>query len=190
MFNSTRILCTLTLCGLLATFMASAQDASSVDSSAEKISSEKPMKIGYFDFLKLVNSVPQAKLAEERLSREFEPRQTKITEMDKSIQAEAAELEKNALLSSDAERVEKERALRMKDRELKLLYQEYQEELELRRNEETRAIQKLVYQAVVKIAKEEGFDLILEQGTVYASPRADITAKVLQRVTNASDDGK
>lgn len=145
-------------------------------------------KIGYFNFLKLVNSVPQAKMAEERLSREFEPRQAKITEMDKALQAESVELEKNALLLSDNQRVEKERELRAKDRELKLLYQEYQEELELRRNEETRAIQKLVYQAVVDIAKAESYDLILEQGTVYASPRIDITAKVLKKITETSDE--
>lgn len=148
--------------------------------------STAPVKVGYFNFLKLVNSVPQAKMAEERLAREFEPRQTQISKMDKDLKAESAELEKNALLLSDSDRVAKERELRAKDRELKLLYQEYQEELELRRNEETRAIQKLVYQAVVDIAKAEAYDLILEQGTVYASPRVDITARVLQKITDAN----
>jgi len=172
------------ICGFFISNVSLAQ-TSSEDSSVTN--SAQPTKIGYFNFLKLVNSVPQAKIAEERLAREFEPRQSKITEMDKALQAQSTELEKNSLLLSDSQRVEKERELRAKDRELKLLYQEYQEELELRRNEETRSIQKLVYQAVVDIAKAEGYDLILEQGTVYASPRVDITAKVLQRITENND---
>lgn len=174
-------------CLLIATCILVSSEVIAQDKAANNGGSQA-VKIGYFNFLKLVNSVPQAKMAEERLAREFEPRQAQITQMDKDLQAESSVLEKNSLLLSDSERVEKEREIRAKDRELKLLYQEYQEELELRRNEETRSIQKLVYQAVVDIAKAEKFDLILEQGTVYASPRVDITAKVLQKITEKSSN--
>ena len=141
------------------------------------------LKVGYFNFLKLVNSVPQAKEAEKRLAQEFEPRKKKITALDEELQAEGAALEKNAVVMNEKDRTAKERELRAKNRELKLLYQEYQEDLSLRQNQETSAIQKLVYQAVIDIAKTENYDLILEQGTVYASPKIDITAKVLEKLT-------
>ena len=158
---------------------------SSVASSqtAESSGSAAAIKVGYFNFLKLVNSVPQAVEAERRLGAEFEPRKTKIEKLDDELKAEGTALEKNAVVMSDADRTAKERELRTKDRELKQLYQEYQEDLSIRQNQETSAIQKLVYQAVVEIAKEENYDLILEQGTVYASPKIDITAKVLEKLT-------
>lgn len=145
-----------------------------------------PIKVGYFNFLKLVNSVPQAIKAEKRLEAEFEPRKTKIENLDNELKAEGAALEKNAVVMTETDRTAKERELRNKNRELKLLYQEYQEDLALRQNQETSAIQKLVYQAVVEIAKTENYDLILEQGTVYASPKIDITAKVLEKLTKQS----
>jgi len=144
------------------------------------------IKVGYFNFLKLVNSVPQALEAEKRLETEFEPRKTKIESLDDELKAEGAALEKNAVVMTETDRTAKERELRAKNRELKLLYQEYQEDLSLRQNQETSAIQKLVYQAVIEIAKAENYDLILEQGTVYASPKIDITAKVLEKLTKQS----
>ena len=164
----------------------------SVVLSQETKSSEAnaPIKVGYFNFLKLVNSVPQAVEAEKRLGAEFEPRKSKIEKLDDELKAEGTALDKNAVVMTEADRTAKERELRTKDRELKQLYQEYQEDLTIRQNQETSAIQKLVYQAVVEIAKAENYDLILEQGTVYASPKIDITAKVLEKLTKQSAQKK
>lgn len=153
---------------------------------AQKSDVNEAIKVGYFNFLKLVNSVPQAIEAEKRLATEFEPRKTKIEDLDNELKAEGAALEKNSVVMTEADRTAKERELRAKNRELKLLYQEYQEDLSLRQNQETSSIQKLVYQAVIEIAKSENYDLILEQGTVYASPKIDITAKVLEKLTKQS----
>lgn len=165
--------------------------SSVVLSQAKQDSGENAsIKVGYFNFLKLVNSVPQALEAEKRLGTEFEPRKAAIEKLDQDLKAEGAALEKNAVVMTEADRTAKERDLRAKNRELKLRYQEYQEDLSLRQNQETNAIQKLVYQAVVEIAKAEEYDLILEQGTVYASPKIDITAKVLEKLTKQSAQKK
>lgn len=157
---------------------------------AQNANTNEAIKVGYISFLKLVNSVPQAKQAEKRLETEFEPRRNKIEGLDKELKLEASELEKNAVVMTDADKTTKERELRAKNRELKLLYQEYQEDLTLRQNQETSVIQKLVYQAVIEIAKAENYDLILEQGTVYASPKIDITDKVLEKLTKQSIEKK
>ncbi|MGH1538844.1 MAG: OmpH family outer membrane protein [Arenicella sp.] len=147
------------------------------------LSHAEELKVGYFNFLKVVNSVPQAKEAEKRLEAEFEPRKQKITQLDEEFKQSKADLEKNSLVMTEKDRDAKEKELRAKNRELKLLYQEYQEDLSLRQNQETSAIQKLVYQSVLEIAKNENYDLILDQGTVYASPKIDITAKVLEKLS-------
>lgn len=158
--------------------------------STQAYAQDSAIKVGYFNFLKLVNGVPQAVAAEKRLAAEFEPRKAKIEKLDKELKAEGVALEKNAVVMTDADKTAKGRELRAKNRELKLLFQEYQEDLALRQNQETSAIQKLVYQAVIEIAKAEKYDLILDQGTVYASPKIDITAKVLEKLTKQSAQKK
>jgi len=44
-------------------------------------------------------------------------------------------------------------------------------------------LQKDMYEAVVALAKEQKFDLIMSQGVVYSSDKVDITASVLKKLT-------
>jgi outer membrane protein len=82
----------------------------------------------------------------------------------------------------EADRRNKEREVLTLKRELKRTTQEFREDYNLRRNEELAALQKVVYKAIVEIAKLEKFDLILHEGTVYASEKIDITDKVLKKL--------
>ena len=93
------------------------------------------------------------------------------------------DLEKNALVIKETERRAKERDLLLLKRELKRATQEFREDYNQRRNEELAVLQKIVYKAIVEIAKQERYDLILHEGTVYASDRIDITDKVLKTLS-------
>lgn len=139
------------------------------------------LKLGYFNFLKVMNSVPQAKEAERRLESEFAPRKEKLTKMEEELIKEEADFKKNSLVMAEQDRESLKKQLRVKRREWNLLVQEYQEDVSLRQNKETNDIQKLVYQAVREVAEEGKYDLIL-QNAVYASPKSDITAKVLDKL--------
>jgi len=50
----------------------------------------------------------------------------------------------------------------------------------LRRKEEIGNVQSLVNIAVEKVAKEQGYDLILYQGVAYAGKKVDITDVVIK----------
>ena len=43
-------------------------------------------------------------------------------------------------------------------------------------------LQKDMFQAVVSLAKEQNFDLIMSQGVVYSSDKVDITDSVLKKL--------
>ena len=62
--------------------------------------------------------------------------------------------------------------------------EEAQEDYNLRRNEELARIQGLIREVVVTIAKDEGYDLILETGVVYVSPKIDLTERILEELEN------
>jgi outer membrane protein len=54
------------------------------------------------------------------------------------------------------------------------------EDIDLRRKEEIKNVQSLVNVAVEKVAKEQGYDLILYQGVAYAGKKVDITDIVIK----------
>ena len=54
----------------------------------------------------------------------------------------------------------------------------------VRRNEIAREIQSSVDSEVIKLAQEQGYDLILRSGVLFASPKVDITDEILKRLSN------
>jgi len=58
----------------------------------------------------------------------------------------------------------------------------HREDYNQRRNEELAVLQQVVRKAILEIAKQEKYDLVLHEGTVYASDSIDITEKVLKKL--------
>jgi outer membrane protein len=138
-------------------------------------------KIGFVDSGKIAEIAPQATQALERLESEFSSRETEIREFRAELRSAEAELDKNApiMTQSDIDRAQLEiSAMR---RKLNRLQQDFKDELNLRRNQELTKLQRIVTEAIIQIAKEEGFDLIVEQA-VYWNDSVDITERVLEKL--------
>lgn len=140
------------------------------------------LKIGYVNAVKVIEEAPQGESALKKLEAEFAPRDKELVATQNKIKNIEEDLEKNALVMKEADRRGKEREVLTLKRELKRATQEFREDYNLRRNEELSALQKVVYKAIVEIAKQEKYDLILHEGTVYASDKIDITDKVLKKL--------
>jgi len=139
------------------------------------------LKIGYVNAVKVIEEAPQAEVALKKLETEFSPREKKLVEMQGKIKQLEGELEKNALVLKDAEQRTKEHEIVALKRDLRRTTQEFREDYNLRRNEELAALHKIVRKAIIDIAKQDKYDLIVE-GAVYASSKADITSKVLKKL--------
>ena len=140
------------------------------------------LKIGYVNAVKVIEEAPQGKAALKKLEAEFGPRDKKLVEMQNKIKKLEEGLKKNALVLKDTERRTKEHQIVVLKRDLRRATQEFREDYNLRRNEELAALQRIVYKAIIEIAKKEKFDLILHEGTIYASGKVDITQKVLKKL--------
>lgn len=144
------------------------------------------LKIGYVNAVKVIEQAPQGEAALKKLQAEFGPRDKKLVDMQQDIKKMEEDLERNALVMKDSDRREKERQLLGLKRELRRATQEFREDYNMRRNEELAALQKIVKQVIVEIAKQENYDLILHEGTIYASSKIDITGKVLEKLNKAA----
>ena len=138
------------------------------------------LKIGYVNAAKVIDQAPQGEVALKKLEAEFGARDKELVVAQNKIKHMEGDLEKNALTIKETERRAKERELLVLKRELKRATQEFREDYNQRRNEELAVLQKVAYKAIVEIAKQERYDLILHEGAVYASDRIDITDKVLK----------
>jgi outer membrane protein len=145
------------------------------------------IRVGYVNVVKVIEEAPQGEAARKKLEAEFRPRDDELVATRKKLRDLEADLEKNSLTLSDADRRDKERELVQLRRNLKQAAQEFREDYNLRRNEELSALQKVVYKVIVEIAKEDGYDLIVHEGAIYASDRIDITEKVLDKLSKIKD---
>lgn len=141
------------------------------------------LKIGVYDNRQILDNLPAVQKEFEKLNAEFEPKQKEISDKQKALLALKEEIEKNAPLLSPSEKQSKHLEYTSKRRELQLLAEDIKELVNVRRNEVARNIQVMVEQEVLKVAKEESYDLVLRSGVLFASPKIDITQKILKRLS-------
>ncbi|MBK8184038.1 MAG: OmpH family outer membrane protein [Candidatus Competibacteraceae bacterium] len=143
------------------------------------------VKIGFVSVAKILQNAPQAESASKRLEQEFAPRQKALVEAQKSLRKQEEKLSKDSAVMGDSQRRSLESDIRNQARELKRTGDEFREDFNLRRNEELGKFQKQVLEVINNIAKEDGFDLVVNDGAaLYASPQVDVTEKVLKRLTS------
>lgn len=145
------------------------------------------LKVGYVNAIKVIEQAPQGEAAFKKLQAEFGPRDKQIVAMQENIKKIEEDLEKNALVMKESDRRDKERDLLVLKRDLRRATQEFREDYNMRRNEELAALQRMVTKVIVELAKQENYDLILAEGTIYASNAIDITDKVLEKLKKKAE---
>ncbi len=143
------------------------------------------VKIGFVSVAKILSSAPQAESASKRLEQEFAPRKKGLDEAQKALRKLEEKLTKDGAVMSESQRRNAENDFRNQARELKRSSDEFREDFNLRRNEELGKFQKQVLDVINSVAKEEGFDLVVnDSATLYFSPQVDVTDKVIKRLTS------
>ncbi|HUW38622.1 MAG TPA: OmpH family outer membrane protein [Rhodocyclaceae bacterium] len=143
------------------------------------------IKIGFVNSQRILNDAPQAAKAKKKIEKEFEKRDQDLQKVAKQLQTMQANMQKNSVTMSDSERLDKERQFNELNRDFQRKQREFREDLNLRQNEEMAAIFDKVNKVIKNIAETEKFDLILQEA-VYASPRIDLTDRVIKALSDGS----
>lgn len=136
-------------------------------------------KIGFVNTARLLEESPQARAAQTALEGEFLPRQRELATQQKALQDKEEKLKRDSAVMSEADRAKAERELRDGQRDLARRFNELQEDANLRRNEEFGKVQRSLLQEVQTYARANGYDLVVSDGVLFASPAMDITAQVV-----------
>lgn len=138
------------------------------------------MKIGVVNAASVLEQSPQKERALKKLEKEFTARSKSLEKKMKSLRSSQEKLSKDSAILSSSELQSKERKLLSDQRDLKRLQDEYAEDLSIRRNEELRKLEQEIAETIIEVAKKEKYDIVVYQGVIYASERADMTEKVLK----------
>ena len=135
-------------------------------------------RIAWLSPERIYNESKLAKLAGEKLAEEFKSREKAMQDMAQRLKTTSEKLEKDAPSLTEADRVKRQRDVFELDKEYQRRQREFREDLNQRTNEERQAISDRATKIIRQMANVEGFDIVL-QDAVWASPRIDITDKVL-----------
>ena len=138
------------------------------------------LKVGYVQVDKILQEAPQTSESGKKLEREFAPRSQELERMAKQIKDVETSLDKDGLTISETDRRNKERDLSNLKIEFQRKQRELREDVNLRKNEELGTLQDRINKAVTAVSQADGYDLVVYGGVAYASPKIDITEKVLK----------
>lgn len=143
------------------------------------------VKVGFVSVAMVLEKAPQSEAARIALEEEFSPREKKLIAAQKQLRALETTYSREADIMSASKRKDIERQVRDKKREIKRAREEFQEDLNIRRNEELAKLQQVVLKAIRKIAKEAHYDFVLNDSSVlYHSDRVNITDRVVKHLNN------
>ena len=141
-------------------------------------------RIAFVNVAKALEDSPQAQAANKRLELEFAPRNRALLALRKKLRAYEDKLAKNGMQMTEAQLEVLKRNVRDVKREIRRAQEDYREDLNIRRNEELRKLQKRVKQAIVTVAKKNNYDIVVGEGVLYSSSRIDITKDILKVLTD------
>jgi outer membrane protein len=146
-------------------------------------------RIGFVNLDRILRDAAPAQRAQKKIEGEFSKREQELAKLAEQIKRAQETLEKNSMTMSESERRNREREFGEMNREFQRKQREFREDLNQRRNEELSGILERANRVVRQIAEAEKFDIIFQEA-VFASPRIDITDKVIRALDDVSSGKK
>jgi outer membrane protein len=146
-------------------------------------------KFGFVNTERILREAGPAQRAQKKIEAEFKKRDEELAKIAGELKKLQDELEKNAVTMSESQRRVKERDFGELNRDFQRKQREFREDLNARRNEELAQVVQQANGVIRQIAEQEKYDIIF-QDAVFASPRIDITEKVIKALEAAKPPAK
>ncbi|MFN4111929.1 MAG: OmpH family outer membrane protein [Ignavibacteria bacterium] len=145
------------------------------------------VKIGYINSEAIMKELPEAQDAQRKLDNLVQEWQAEIRKLESEWKSKYDAYDRDKLIMSDQTRSEKEKELvDLENRIMQYREQKFGQNGELFQKQEEfmKPIQNKIFNALEKIAKDEGYDFVFDKSgeilLLYANEKYDLTNKVLQ----------
>ena len=136
------------------------------------------LTVGVVNVQQLLEQVPQAQAATLSLQNEFAEPQRELIAIQSELQQLQETYDRDAPVMGQTERTALERQLLQAQRDFEREQAIFQEDLNIRRNEELNALQILIFQQIQAFAQNQNYDLIVADA-LYYSNAIDVTDDIL-----------
>lgn len=144
-------------------------------------------KIGFINSEAIMKELPEAQDAQRKLDNLVQEWQAELRRLEAEWKQKYDAYERDKLIMSDKTRAEREKELvDLENRIMQYREQKFGQNGELFQKQEEfmKPIQNKIFNALEKIAKEEGYDFVFDKSgeilLLYANEKYDLTNKVLQ----------
>lgn len=141
-------------------------------------------RVGFVNTDRIFREANLAKAAQTKLEQEFSRREKEIQTLAAQLKIASEKFEREAPTLAEAQRVIRQRQLVEQDRDFQRKQREFQEDLNLRKNEELQGVLERANRVIKQVAEAEKYDLVIQEA-VYINPKHDITDKVLSGLNGA-----
>ena len=150
-------------------------------------------KVAFFDPQQILGKFKPFQEAQREYGRYEEELNREFTKMQNELQEMKDEYERQKLMLYGAKKQEREKALMRKEEELQRLVSEVTDpergKLAKKQQELTQPILAQVNEVVAKVAKDNGYDYVLNTAAlVYANEDHDLTEKVLEELDKSLEE--
>ena len=142
------------------------------------------LKVGFLNTERVLRESAPAVRAQKKLEREFEKREADLKRAERQIRDLQALLDRDGATMSETDRKNRERELGPLQRDFQRNERSFREDVNQRKNEELASLQERANKIIQQIADAEKFDLILQEPVVWASPRIDITDRIIKALAD------
>ena len=152
--------------------------ASQLGMAADKVT-DSSLKVAVVNVQQVLQQSPKVVQLTKKLENEFKPRQQKINDQQKALEAQLESFKKESLTMSQKDKDATQK--KISDERANLLKQvvAYQQDLSKEQNKIMRDILSNLNSVVSNLAKKDNFNLVLDsQAVIYSSNGTDLTKDV------------
>jgi len=140
-------------------------------------------KIGVVDLQKIMQTSSQMKEIQQKLEKEFKPRRDKLVAMEASLKGDMEKFKRDSAVLSATQKKDLEKKIISAQQQFERDGQQYQQELSTANNEAMEGLYAKVRAAIVKIAKDDKYDLIVQKDAApFSADTLDVTDKVIKAI--------
>jgi len=142
-----------------------------------------PQKIGVVDIQEAIQSVNEGKSARSKLEKEVEKKKAELQKEESSIKKMNEEFQKQAMVLNEKARTKKQNELQERMMKFRETAGRSQMELQKKEQELTQPILEKMRSIIEEMAKQKGYDIVLEKttaGVVFSTGKDDLTEELVK----------
>jgi len=143
-------------------------------------------KIGFVNVNILFNEYAKVKGIDKKLEDKFNGPKQELEKLVVDIKALEKEIKTNELLMTESKLTSSKNKLKQMIGEYRAKGTELEKELKVMRNKEMTDFRKVVFEVTKKFAADKKYDLILNEGVMFAADKSNITDEISALVNKAA----